>query len=154
MAKAVTHAKRRQALRKKLRAKGFDEALIDEIVARKARRQLESRRDDHDHVARERLIDSMRAGGATSVAIDRAVDRLVAQQEAARRAGVNLEELDRIHNETHTTSSPDDRRYKPDLGDPLLRGAARATGATAAAAKRRRTLTKYQHDRLNPKEPA
>lgn len=153
MAKAVTHAKRRQALRKKLRAKGFDEALIDEIVARKARRQLESRRDDHDHAARERLIDSMRAGGATAPAIDRAVDRLVAQQEAARRAGVNLEELDRIHNETHA-SNPDDRRYKPDLGDPLLRGAARATGATATAARRRRTLTKYQHDRLNPGETA
>lgn len=42
---------------------------------------------------------------------------------------------------------PDDRRYRPKRTDPTLTGAARATGQTAAAVRRGRTVTKWQHER-------
>jgi hypothetical protein len=58
---------------------------------------------------------------------------------------VPLGQLDAHHDRHHTR--PDDRGYRPNPGDPLLRGAARATGATARAVKRRTTITRYQHRR-------
>lgn len=47
--------------------------------------------------------------------------------------------------------SPDDRRYRPTTPDALTTGVARATGATAAAAKRGRTYTRYE---LNQRDGA
>lgn len=41
---------------------------------------------------------------------------------------------------------PDDRGYRPTHVDPILQGTARATGQTAAAVRRGRTVTKWQHD--------
>lgn len=41
----------------------------------------------------------------------------------------------------------DDRGYRPSHRDPLLTGAARATGATARAVRRANATTKYEHDR-------
>src|SRR5262245_9768159 len=40
----------------------------------------------------------------------------------------------------------DDRAYLPDYVDPVLKGVARATGETAKAVKRGKTITKWQHD--------
>ena len=39
----------------------------------------------------------------------------------------------------------DDSKHRPTSVDPLLKGAGRATGQTAAAVKRGKTMTKYQH---------
>jgi hypothetical protein len=39
----------------------------------------------------------------------------------------------------------DDRGFKPSTGDSLLRGVGRATGETAKAVKRGRTLAKWEH---------
>lgn len=41
---------------------------------------------------------------------------------------------------------PDDKDYRPVLADSVLRGTARATGETANAVKRRKTITKFQYD--------
>lgn len=41
---------------------------------------------------------------------------------------------------------PDDRGYRPTHVDSILTGTARATGQTAAAVRRGRTVTKWQHD--------
>jgi hypothetical protein len=42
---------------------------------------------------------------------------------------------------------PDDTGYKPTVGDPLLRGAARVDGVTAKVVRRRHTITQFQYDR-------
>jgi hypothetical protein len=100
---------------------------------------------EQQHELRARL----HADGQAAHLIDQVVARLARRQDAARRAGVPLRQLDDHLDRQHTRL--DDRGYRPDAGDPLLRGAARATGATAAAAKRRKTITRYQHDHLeNP----
>lgn len=41
----------------------------------------------------------------------------------------------------------DDKGYKPAYVDPVLTGVARATGETAKAVKRGKTVTKYQYDK-------
>lgn len=94
---ATTHKKRLQTLRKKLRARGFPEEVIEEIIRR--------RREAH----------------------------------AARREWARGEE----------PADLDDSAYQPTHVDPLLKGAARATGQTAAAVKRGRTITKHQHDQAD-----
>ncbi len=45
--------------------------------------------------------------------------------------------------------TPDDAGFKPTPVDTVLTGVARATGATARSVKRRKALTKYEHDALN-----
>lgn len=102
---------------------------------RRQRRHAEARRD------RRRRLE---AAGVPAHLIEQVIERMRAQQAAARRAGVQVNELDAIHDRTHAALSPDDRGYRPDTGDPLLRGAARATGDTARAVKARRTYTAYQ----------
>lgn len=49
--------------------------------------------------------------------------------------------------------APNDKGLKPTYVDPVLRGVARATGETAKAVKRKKTITKYQYDNpTNQKE--
>lgn len=48
--------------------------------------------------------------------------------------------------------SPDDTKYRPAVADPITTGAARVTGLTASAAKRRTTYTKWRHDELGADE--
>lgn len=43
---------------------------------------------------------------------------------------------------------PSDTGYKPTQIDPLLQGTARATGVTAKAVRKRKTLTKFEHDQV------
>lgn len=43
----------------------------------------------------------------------------------------------------------DDSKHKPAWVDPVLRGTARAVGETAAAIKRRKTMTKFEYDQRN-----
>jgi hypothetical protein len=45
---------------------------------------------------------------------------------------------------------PSDKGYKPVKVDSLLNGTARATGNTAKAVKKGKTITKYQYDKENP----
>jgi hypothetical protein len=54
----------------------------------------------------------------------------------------------RVEEETYRRLALDDRRHRPTSHDPLTTGIGRATGATAVAAKRGRTMTKWQYDEL------
>jgi hypothetical protein len=42
---------------------------------------------------------------------------------------------------------PDDKGYAPKRIDPLLKGVARATGATAKVVKKGKTMTKFEYDK-------
>lgn len=97
--------------------------------------------------ARRKLRRRLEARGVPQHLIDRAVARLRARQDAARRAGVAANQLDAIHDETHARLSPDDRAFRPNAGDPLERGAARVSARTARAARRRKATTRYELDR-------
>ena len=46
----------------------------------------------------------------------------------------------------------DDSKHKPTQIDSVLIGTARATGASAKAVKRRKTMTKYEYDNLHKEE--
>lgn len=97
------------------------------------------------HKERRRLLRRrLETQGVPAHQIDAAVARLKAEQEAARRAGVPVGDLDAIHDETWR--QPDDSRYKPNLGDSLERGAARVTARTAKAARRRKATTRWELD--------
>ena len=52
-----------------------------------------------------------------------------------------------IINATEPLATDDAKGYAPTYVDPLLKGAARATGATAKVVKRGRTMTKFQYDK-------
>lgn len=54
-------------------------------------------------------------------------------------------ERERIEEETYKRLSPNDSKHRPAPVDPLLRGAARATGETARAVKRGSTVAKWQY---------
>jgi hypothetical protein len=97
--------------------------------------------------ARQRLRRRLRDQGVSDTEIARQVERLRQRQAAALRAGVRPGDLEAVFDQTHTALRLDDTGYRPTPGDPLLQGVARATGATAKAVRRRRTLTRYEHDR-------
>lgn len=44
--------------------------------------------------------------------------------------------------------APDDKGFKPTQVDSVLQGTARVTGAAAKAVKKRKTMTKYEHDQM------
>lgn len=108
------------------------------MATAQARRHKERRR-----VLRRRL----EALGLPQQKIDRLVDELRRRQEAARRAGVTLPELDEIHDRTWAERRLDDRGYRPTSPDPLLRGPGRVSEATARAARRRKATTRHEYDR-------
>lgn len=96
------------------------------------------------HKQRQILRRKLEARGVPNAEIQRQVERLRQHQAAARAAGVNPNDLDVLWNETHAALRLDDRGFKPRAGDPLLRGAGRATGNTAKAVSRRKTYTAYE----------
>ena len=119
------HAKR-QEWRKRLRSWGMDEAEIELCIQQVAQRQ------------------KMKAAGV--LAIDAPLCtraeyvRLLRRQPGVREKGSTVLRL----GEDYVT--PDDKGYVPARPDSVLTGVARATGATAKAVKRGKTLTKYEHD--------
>lgn len=68
----------------------------------------------------------------------RAFEQLVAE--------VGLEQAREIRYAEQAARQPSDTGHRPSPGDPLLRGTARATGETAKAVQRRRTITRWQHE--------
>lgn len=98
--------------------------------------------------------------------IDDPLDRFTAAADVARETGATPSTIDRVEKRRFSIlvqrlgsreaaaeylfstqpDQPDDRSYRPRHIDPVLRGAARATGQTAAAVRRGRTVTDWQHD--------
>lgn len=110
-----THRKRRQALRRKLKAQGVPADKIERIIARKAAEQRARRQRDGQ------------------------ADR---QQRSTEAAAVR-EQWER---ETYARLSPDDRGYQPSRPDSVTTGQGRVAGLAARAAKRGKTLTRWEYD--------
>lgn len=66
---------------------------------------------------------------------------LAAATEASARALAQAQAEEEIYRQL----SPNDSAFRPSLPDSLLRGAARATGETARAVRRGRTLTRFEY---------
>ena len=91
----------------------------------------------NDPITRYRMLLSRAENiGATDATIGRIQTRLsdaIATQNAGDRAALA------------DVTTPDDSRFRPRHVDSTLRGAARATGQTAAAVRRGTTVTDWQH---------
>jgi hypothetical protein len=77
----------------------------------------------------------LEARGVPPEEVERIVERLRVDQQQHRDI-VAMREAE---------TPVDDSKHRPTSVDPLLKGAGRATGQTAAAVKRGKTMTKYQH---------
>ena len=123
---ARTARKRRKDQRNRLRARlareGVEPAMVEVLLA-----ELRARQD---------LEHELRLAGCAPALIARQVEELrVAQLHARLGAAGAIDEL---------CPTVDDTRFRPAVVDPLLRGVARATGATARAVRTRRGLAKWQ----------
>ena len=129
MAKGKTHAKNRQRLRRKLEAQGYNAAYIDRVIAQKRDQQAAARLQpvvppapQPAPVPRERLPRQV----TTVPVVEGYVERL--QAETYRRLEV------------------DDSKHRPRTPDPLTRGVARVSAATAKAVRRSKATTRYEYD--------
>lgn len=77
--------------------------------------------------------------------------RQLAAREAARAAAAQREQWEC---ETYARLSPDDKGYHPSRPDSVTTGQARATGLAAKAAKRGKTLTRWEYDEALEREGA
>jgi hypothetical protein len=100
-------------------------------------------RAQKDKKRRAKLRARLRAEGMSEDMIEVVIAR---RRHADLVARVGEEEARRVRR-AYAPKDPDDTGYKPSLGDPLLRGAARAGGMTAKVVKRRNTITRHQHER-------
>lgn len=91
-------------------------------------------------VAKDRYLNAVANGVSQDL-----IDRLRFQYEAAE---YGIEAARRMAYE-RTPGQPDDSGYKPRSVDPPLKGQGRATGQAAAAVKRGRTVTAWQHAELD-----
>lgn len=66
--------------------------------------------------------------------------RLLRKQPGVREKGSTVLRLGDDY------QAPNDKGYQPTRHDSVLTGVGRATGATAKAVKRGKTITKYEHD--------
>lgn len=105
---------------------------------RQKRRQLEALGYSPARVEAA-VVDYERRNGHRNEAQERQA-RLV-EQEA------DLDAAMRAKRRAGDWSPPDDKGYRPTQVDSVLTGVARATGQTAAAAKRRSTMTAAQYHR-------
>lgn len=94
--------------------------------------RLKRRHSEKRRVLRRKL----EARGVPPEEIERMVGRLRVDQQQHRDIVAMREPVAQV----------DDSKHRPAHIDPLLKGAARVTGQTAAAVKRGRTVTKYQHE--------
>jgi hypothetical protein len=109
-----------------------------------AERRRIANRASADRQKRKRQRQRLEAEGLHPALIDQIIeqqawDDLVARQGLARASQIRHD---------HAHHDPDDAGYEPTNGDPLLRGAARATGKAAKVVRRQSTVTRYQHDRM------
>lgn len=127
------------------------------MTSNKARRAQERRRlwrkearaaGATDEVAIERAVwrRQLRNDGLTDASIEAHLDDYVYASIAKR-----LEDPAAAHRLVFGDgyTSPDDTRYRPTSTPKELVGPARATGLSAAAIRRGKTITKWQHDRAD-----
>lgn len=94
----------------------------------------------------ERLRKTLTDKGWPQHRIDALIERRTAEYQEQRDAWeAGAARRARVIDETYERLSPKDTSHRPRHVDPLLRGAARATGHTATAVKRGTTITEYQH---------
>lgn len=167
-------ASQRREVRVQLRAQGLDPGEIErrvgemlpvqpppppsgsakthQVQRRKLRRRLEAQGFAPEEVARR--VEEMRKRQA-AVRVTVAPPSPKRPKQAARPPKyvpappeVVLTDADRerIEAETYERLNLDDRGYRPRKPDPLLTGAARATGVAARAVRRRTAITQWQHD--------
>jgi hypothetical protein len=105
-------------------------------------------RDHHKHQHRDaerrrKLRQELRARGVPEAEVERIVGALRYRQLVERLGPERARQV--VLKELPDLPTPDDTGFRPTRSDSLLTGAARATGETAAAVKRRRTIPKWQH---------
>lgn len=131
---AETHRKKRQRVRARLRAQGYSETRIEELLSDLSADQRRSR------VAASTGSSSQPEPHAKPSPKPRPVASVMDHDPRAYRA--------RLEEETYARLAPDDRRFRPVTPDPLTTGPARATGITAKAIRRTKAITKHEYDRL------
>jgi len=98
-----------------------------------------------DRKKRKQLRTRLEAEGVHPALIDKIIEQR-RWEDLVARVGLDLA---RAHAQAFAhKGDPDDTGYEPKDCDPLLRGAARATGKTAKIVTRRTTVTEYQYDRM------
>jgi hypothetical protein len=97
--------------------------------------------------ALQRLRRDLVRQGLPAEKVDRIVEAKRAKQQAARDAWAADESKRRqVEEETYARLQLDDSKHRPGHVDPLLRGQARVTGATAAAVKRSKATTRFEYE--------
>lgn len=119
-------------------------------------------------VARKRFRRSLESWGMDPEEIELCVEQYKQRQLAKARGELSIKaplctraEYVRLLKKTQTATDaavfrlgedyepPDDKGYKPPKIDSVLTGVGRATGETARAIKRGKTITKYDYDQNN-----
>ena len=107
-------------------------------------------RKDKDRKRRARLRKRLEASGVAPEVIERII-AVKREDDLARCHGYTPDRVltrEEILANTDDSLWPDDRGYRPSRRDPLLHGAARATGTAAKVVRRRYTITRYQYERM------
>ena len=102
------------------------------------------RRAEKDRKRRQKLRKRLEAEGCSEALIERIIAQERHKDLVARHGEYDARAALRKNARRH----PADAGYEPSVGDPLLRGSARATGVTAKVVRRKSTITKYQYDRI------
>jgi hypothetical protein len=103
-------------------------------------------RHKHQHRDAERrreLRKKLRRQGVPEAEIERIVGALRYRQMVERLGPEQARRV--VLSQLPDLPTVDDSGYRPSRPDSLLTGTGRATGETAAAVKRRRTIPKWQH---------
>lgn len=136
MGSANTDKVARQRLRDRLRAKGLPEDEVQRLLAVKRAEQQQAR-------------GSAEPAPPAPVRRPASLSKAELQAEYDRwyktHRHVDPSRPQRIEDETYARLSPKDSAHRPRPVDPLLTGHGRATGETARAVKRGRTVTKFEH---------
>lgn len=97
------------------------------------------------HADRRRVMRRQwEAEGVPADEIERRIAFMQAGQQQKRDTENHLRRLNARTDDAYV--QPDDSAHQPPQVDPLLKGTARATGATAKAVKQGKTMTKWQHE--------
>lgn len=116
-----------------------------------------------DNTARTKMRGRLRKWGMHEDLIKICMVEVVQRQEAKRNGTLPKdaplctrpeylalkEEYEKARENPKKYVSPDDSKYRPNSRDPLLHGAARATGATAKAVRRGTSYVKLNYDKEN-----
>lgn len=116
------------------------------MTDRPTRQQIKNRAAN-DRKKRRKLRHKLEARGVNPLVIDRIIGERRERDRAARHGWLpETPSREEILANTDDSLWPDDTGYEPSDTDPLLRGAARATGMTAKVVKRPNTITDWQYE--------